>query len=158
MTKIKLFGHNDQRYRGTQCQVFSMVVVVASCSWAVLLPVELQHKADRIMENRKIFQHKLKPSTRWLKPGHNWKFQQNNDCKHISRLVVEWINLAYITLKTSPVINSRKQVDYALKSCPCVETNTFNLSLLFQEEWLNIHSEFCLKLVYDCQKCLVKDI
>lgn len=47
-TKIELFVHDDQNYRGTLYQMFSLVVV-ASCSGAVMLPVELVNRKIKII-------------------------------------------------------------------------------------------------------------
>lgn len=63
------------------------MLVVASCSGAGFLPVELLHCR---WDNEEV-QHNLKPSARQLTLGHNWMFQQNIDLKHTLKL--EWITL-----------------------------------------------------------------
>lgn len=51
-----------------------------------------------------------------LNLGHSWVFQQNNNTKHTSELVVEWSKEANIDLKTSPDLNFKENM------CPCQET------------------------------------
>lgn len=69
------------------------MVVVALCSGTVLLPVVLLDKLDAIIKKDylQILQRRLKSAARWLKLGDNSVFQQENNPKHTSQLVLEWI-------------------------------------------------------------------
>lgn len=44
-------------------------------------------------------QHKFKLISTWLKLGHSWMLQQDNDLKSTSKLVVEWQSRLILSLK-----------------------------------------------------------
>lgn len=76
--KVESFSHNDQMYVNVKYYmntVLTIMVMVALCSGAVLLPLDLPHafyKMDRIMktkDNLRILHHNLKPSAGELEHG-----------------------------------------------------------------------------------------
>lgn len=72
--------------------------------------VLIECAVDEIIKNRdylKILQLQLRSISRWLKLGHNYVFQQHNDPKHTSNLVLEQYKLANtILLKWSSQLTS----------------------------------------------------
>lgn len=81
MVKHVFYGmFGDIKVRLSSLRELYCIVVVASSSGAVLLPVVLQHYTND--------EGGLAPnSPNWLKLGHSLLFQQVSDLKHTSRLV-----------------------------------------------------------------------
>uniref|UniRef100_A0A674NPZ6 Tc1-like transposase DDE domain-containing protein n=1 Tax=Takifugu rubripes TaxID=31033 RepID=A0A674NPZ6_TAKRU len=83
--------------------------------------------------------------TRRLGLGRSWVFQQDNDLKHTSKVVMEWLNQARIKVLEWPSqIHVRKP------------TNLTELHQFCQEEWSKIQPETCQKLVDGYQKRLIE--
>lgn len=56
------------------------------------------HRVDGVMKKDdylKVLQHILKLSARQLRLGHSWVFQQDNNPKHTSKLIVEEIKQVF---------------------------------------------------------------
>ena len=88
-------------------------------------------------------------------------FQRDNDPKHTSEVVKEWLNQACIEVLErhyqGPDLNpNQEHVDCAEETCQCEETkkNVAELYLLFQEGSFKIQPEACQKLVGGYQKHL----
>ena len=94
-----------------------------------------------------ILQENLKSSVRRLGLGRSWVFQQDNDPKHTSKVVKEWLNQARIKVLEwpfqSPDLNPIKNMWTVLKKQVCVRkpTNLVELHQFFQEEWSKIQPE-----------------
>ena len=76
-----------------------------------------------------ILQKKLKSSVRRLGLGCSWVFQHDNDPKHTSKVVKEWLNQARIEVLWWPSQSPephRENVDCAEVTCPCQEANKFS--------------------------------
>lgn len=71
-------------------------------------------------------QHNLKQSARRLKPGHNCLFQQDNELKHTSKLVMKWIKQAKVSLKTQSHLNPIENAWTVLKSRICARKHKLN--------------------------------
>ena len=99
-TKIELFGHADSCYvwrrrtkKRTPYLLSSMEVVISF--YGAVFPlmgnlVPIHGKMDSIA-CQKILANHLKPSTIKLGLKHNWTFQHNNDPKHTSKSISEWL-------------------------------------------------------------------
>ncbi|CAJ0958394.1 unnamed protein product, partial [Ranitomeya imitator] len=65
---------------------------------------ELLHRINGRMDGamyRKILSDNLLPSTRTLKMGSSWVFQQDNDPKHTAKAAKEWLKQKHIKVKAS---------------------------------------------------------
>lgn len=96
-----------------------------------------------------ILQHSLKSSAWRLGLGRSWVFQQDNDPKHTSKVVKEWLNQARIRVlewpSQSPDLNPIENTWTMLKKQVHVRkpSNLTELHQYCQEEWSKIQPEAC---------------
>lgn len=98
----------------------------------------------------------LKSTARRLKLGHNWMFQQDNDAKHTSKLVLEQIKQVNINFLEWPSqstdLNPTVNLWTKLKSQVCARKSA-NLNKLYQfclKEWSDIHNDYMLTSDHNC--------
>lgn len=109
-----------------------------------------------------ILQENIKSSARRLGFGCSWEFQQDNDPKHTSKVVKEWLNQARTKVlewpSQSPDLNPIKNLWTVLKKQVRVRkpTNLVELNQFCQEKWSKIQPEACQKLVDGYQKRLTE--
>jgi len=110
---------------------------------------------------KQILTENIKQSAKSLKLGRRWMFQHNNDPKHTSHLVTNWLRSNKIKVlqwpALSPDLNTIENMWQELKR-RVHHRHPRNLNELFvfcQEEWNQIPPEFCQKLVDGYQRRLV---
>uniref|UniRef100_A0A8C6KMD7 Tc1-like transposase DDE domain-containing protein n=1 Tax=Nothobranchius furzeri TaxID=105023 RepID=A0A8C6KMD7_NOTFU len=175
-TKIELFGHNAQQYvwrrKGEAFNPKNTMPTVKHGGGNIMLwgcfaanGTGALQRVNGIMKKEDylhILQHNLKSSARRLGLGRSWVFQQDNDPKHTSKVVKEWLNQARIRVlewpSQSPDLNPIENMWTVLKKQVHVRkpSNLTELHQFCQEEWSKIQPEACQKLVDGYQKRLIE--
>ena len=113
------------------------------------------HKIDGIMRLENyvdILKQHLKTSV-LLELGRKWIFQMDNDPKHTSKVVEKWLKDNKVKvlewISQSPDLNPIEYLWAELKKHVRARRprNQNPLHQLCQEEWANIHTNYCGKLV-----------
>uniref|UniRef100_A0A3B1IFP7 Transposase Tc1-like domain-containing protein n=1 Tax=Astyanax mexicanus TaxID=7994 RepID=A0A3B1IFP7_ASTMX len=174
-TKIELFGHNTQQYvwrrKGEAFNPRNTMPTVKHGGGSIMLwgcfaasgTGSLQ-KVNGIMKKEdylQILQENLKPSARRLGLGRSWVFQQDNDPKHTSKVVKEWLNQARIKVlewpSQSPDLNPIENMWTVLKKRVHARkpSHLAELHNSVKKTGQNIRPEACQELVDGYQKRLV---
>lgn len=101
-----MFGGEKVRLltQRTPCPLLSTVVVVLcfSICFAANGTGSLQRVNGTMKKDDQILQDNLKSSARRLGLWHSWVFQQDNNPKRTSKVVIEWLNQARIKVSEWP--------------------------------------------------------
>ena len=113
---------------------------------------------------KKILDDNLKKDARKLGLGRRWLFQHDNDPKHKSKLVTEWLNKAKISVlewpSQSPDLNPIENLWVELKRRVHSRhpKNIDELEQICKEEWQNISPDVCFNLIKNYKKRLASVI
>ncbi|MBN3286955.1 TCB1 transposase, partial [Polyodon spathula] len=173
-TKIELFGQNSKRYvwrkPNTAHASRHTIPTVKYGGGSIMLwgcfssagtghLVTIEGRMDGA-KYRKILQENLLQSTKKLKLGRNFTFQQDNDPKRKAKATLEWLKNKKLNVlqwpSQSPDLNPIENLWHYLKIAvhKCRPTNRNNLEQICQEEWAKITPTLCAKLVHTYPKRL----
>uniref|UniRef100_A0A3B4U8C2 Tc1-like transposase DDE domain-containing protein n=1 Tax=Seriola dumerili TaxID=41447 RepID=A0A3B4U8C2_SERDU len=142
-TKLELFGHMDVAYHHA-VGLFCSLRHREPCSGA------WHHEKRKLCRH---FEDNMQKSARSLSLGRRWVFQQDNDPKHTSKLVQQFLKDTKIKVlewpAQSPDLNPIEYLWKVLKVTvharkPC---NLDQLEQFAMEEWAKIPQETCANLV-----------
>lgn len=175
-TKIELFGHNNTQKiwrkkgeallpkntlptvkHGGGCMMFWGCF--SSNGTGKLIPIKGRMNSEDYI---KILHDNLKPSATDLGLGRRFTFQQDNDPKHTSRNVVEWLCKNKITTlpwpSMSPDLNPIENLwgELKVRITRRAPKNLAELEVVAIEEWAKIPPETCSNLIKNYRKRLLE--
>ena len=175
-TKIELFGHQGKRYvwrkPNTSHHPENIIPTVKHGSSIMLYGcfssagtmklVRIEEMRDRA-KYREILEGNLFQSSRDLRLGQRFTFQQTTDPKHTAKATIEWFKGKYLNVlewpSQSPDLHPIENLWYDLKIA-VHQRNPSNLKELEQfclEEWAKNPVSRCAKLIETYPKRLSKD-
>ncbi len=166
-TKLELFGHMDVEYvwrkKGEAYNPKNTVPTVkhgggnimlwgcfSSNGTGNLIRVQGTMKKEDYIG---ILENNVKASAEKLQLGENWKYQQDNDMKHTTKVVKKWFGDNNVNVlewpSQSPDLNPIENLWQVLKSRVMARkpTNLTQLEVFAKEEWAKIPRETCRNLV-----------
>ena len=155
--KIELFGHQGKRYVWRKANTSHYPENTSIMLWGCFSSagtgkmVRMESMMDGA-KYREILERNLFQSSKELRLGWRFTFQQDNDPKHTAKETLDWLKGKHLNVfgwpSQSPDLNPIENLWYDLKSAvhQWNPSNLKELEQFFLEEWTKIPVARCAKL------------